>query len=399
MQPPGSPSKLRPKPNPLRNSSHHVSCSGRPPTASDARRSCTGEVSADRSAELPSPPVIAAARSRDGGIATVLRFDGVDDLVQSAAGRAHRRTYRPPSVQPFRQLGDEFAAAAASAAASAASAANSDRRATACCSPNVRILCVAAVLFGTITLVQFVAALAANSMALLADCVCMAVDTLSYVGNIAAECAGEVDAANVTAIRRREWQRVAAAGVSLALLLGFTVYFLVEAVRAIGTEDDGEEVDPYIVLAFAIAGLLFDAASLAAFRCMQRVQPVDGGEETEIVPAIAVGTSSPSVPAVSAMPPKQAAEGLNMVSALLHVLSDSLRSAATLCEAILILGFPNVPSSAFDAWATVAVTTVILIALGGPSVGWANEVWRLACGRGAMGAYAELADLIDHDRG
>jgi Co/Zn/Cd efflux system component len=145
---------------------------------------------------------------------------------------------------------------------------------------------VAAVLFGLITAVQFVAALAANSMALLADCVCMAVDTLSYVGNIVAECAGEVDPADAVAVLRQGRQRVGAAGASLGLLLGFTIYFMAEAlVTIVGGEGDGEDVDPYIVLGFALAGLLFDAVSLAAFRCWHQRTKVAGGGGGQLVGA------------------------------------------------------------------------------------------------------------------
>ena len=41
------------------------------------------------------------------------------------------------------------------------------------CSPNVKTLAIAAFLFAVITLAQFFAAIAANSAALLADCVSM----------------------------------------------------------------------------------------------------------------------------------------------------------------------------------------------------------------------------------
>jgi hypothetical protein len=92
-----------------------------------------------------------------------------------------------------------------------------------------------------------------------------------------------------------------------------------------------------------------------------------------------------------------AAEGLNMGSALLHVLSDSLRSATTLVEAILILSYPEVPSSAFDAWATLAVTATILAALAKPVADWCGEFRRLWCRQGG-GAYSELDDLDGQTR-
>ena len=79
-----------------------------------------------------------------------------------------------------------------------------------------------------------------------------------------------------------------------------------------------------------------------------------------------------------------------MSSALLHVLSDCLRSTTTLIESILIYFNPCTPSYIFDGWATLIVTISILA--GGLSglYKWARQVqaWR----RGGDSALTALTD-------
>ena len=67
------------------------------------------------------------------------------------------------------------------------------------------------------------------------------------------------------------------------------------------------------------------------------------------------------------------AESLNMGSALMHVLSDSLRSITTLIEALLIflLAEEGDGSSAlFDAWATLVVAGLVIVATVPPLGAW-----------------------------
>jgi Co/Zn/Cd efflux system component len=92
-------------------------------------------------------------------------------------------------------------------------------------SGNAKTLIVTAFLFASITSVQYVASLPkfANSLALRADCLSMAVDTCSYLGNLAAECNSNQDS--------KKAMELIVAGISLSVLLGFTVAFFVEAVQ------------------------------------------------------------------------------------------------------------------------------------------------------------------------
>ena len=239
--------------------------------------------------------------------------------------------------------------------------------------PNSKVLLVAMGFFSTITFAQVFAALAANSQALLVDCISMGIDAASYGCNVISEAWPNPDK------RLAERNQLVTAGISFALLIGFTLSFMLEAIDTIrsdgGTDDSccdfgaGEDeclvqnsgcgnytdskeqctqslsadstnkcvwngVDAYIVFAFALFGLLFDLGSLLAFRKWgQSFSVLVGGED---------------------------AEALNMSSALMHVLSDCLRSTTTLVESLLIFADTDIPSYVLDGWATLLVTASIL---------------------------------------
>jgi len=203
------------------------------------------------------------------------------------------------------------------------------------CSPEIKTLAITMFLFGTITAAQTVAALMANSLSLLGDCASMFVDTLSYAGNIMGECL-EADE------RRKIRNQLIASGLSLAVLIGITLWVTSEALeRILHPSDDEDDVNAYIVFGFALAGLLFDLASFAAFYFNQNE---DRNESAE----------------------------LNMNSAFLHVFSDSLRSTTTLAESILIWFF-DFNGSKTDAWASLVVSGLILIGAGSAMVTFVKE--------------------------
>ena len=270
----------------------------------------------------------------------------------------------PHKVRPFEYLEK----VAQRKTAGAPSAKDGALVAAPCCSPNVRILALVALLFGTITSVQFVAALIANSNALLVDCICMAVDTLSFCGNIVGEWiteggwlgggdGGGGDSGSETAgllagggggERSLAIGQLVGSGFSLLALVGFASWFLVKAAFDIADLDEAaDDVNPWIVFGFACAGLVFDASSLVAFRVWGDPANADSGEK------------------------------LNMGSALLHVLADSLRSIVTLVESLLIFRFPDTSSALFDAWATLVVAGLVIAAAVPPFVAWGVA---LCCG-------------------
>ena len=202
-------------------------------------------------------------------------------------------------------------------------------------SGNAKSLILMSALFFAITLAQYVASLPqfANSLALRADCLSMFVDGFSYLGNLAAECNSHPQS--------KRCLEISMSGLSLSILLGFTVYFAIEAINDVllgeapgnGNLDSGK-VDARYVLAFALVGLLVDLLSLMSFWCwaatsntIHGVEINDGG----------VGRleESPKGDAASHYTPGK--RNINMISALVHVGSDLLRSLTTLVEAIVIL--------------------------------------------------------------
>lgn len=193
------------------------------------------------------------------------------------------------------------------------------------CTPNIKVLGLTATLFGVITLAQAVGAHMAQSRCLLADCVSMGVDACTYVGNIVVECQ-----------RGTRWYKpleLMVGGVSLAMLAYFTFVVMPEALATILKPRVGEEeaVNGYIVLSFACLGILFDCASLYAFR-----------KEAE-------GTG----------------EAANLWTALMHVGADLLRSSTTFVSSILMLFF-KVNTSTVDSYAALVVGITIL---GGAALG------------------------------
>lgn len=190
-------------------------------------------------------------------------------------------------------------------------------------SGNVRVLLLTAALFALITLAQIVAALAANSLALLQDSVSMGVDAITYVGNIVVE------------TQRGRYAEVALEVgfglVSIIVLFVFTLLFMLEARTRLTTANDGSSEDdatnPYIVLAFAIWGLVFDLAAMVAFLLNHRKS--SNGKK------------------------------VNMCTAFLHVGADFLRSSTALIASILMLGF-GYNTGHTDAWASLLVGAVIL---------------------------------------
>jgi Co/Zn/Cd efflux system component len=280
------------------------------------------------------------------------------------------------------------------------------QRGQCCCggvlTPNAKVLLALMGFFGAITAAQVFAALASNSAALMADCVSMGVDALSYGANALSEIWPQPDR------RKQQRNQLCTAGVSYALLAYFTSMFLVGAVRTTmdpGAVDhsccdaplagttcvaptsgcanataaastvkggyaankaqciasrSGEGgppeqcvwlgVDPQIVFVFALLGLLFDLFSLLAFRVRAPASTPPSTARGRLythhelcracVRACVQRWGAP----LSSLVAGHDSEALNMSSALMHVLSDCLRSSTTLVMSILIYLNPATPS-------------------------------------------------------
>merc|ERR1711920_883587 len=111
-------------------------------------------------------------------------------------------------------------------------------------------------------------------------------------------------------------------------------------------EDVDDDVNGWITLSFALAGIAFDLACMIEF--------YKSGKRSE------------------------AARSVNMFSALLHVGADFLRSSSTLVMSFLILG-TNFDSGCLDAYTSVLIGATIL---GGAAVGffkWVKMLYTCLC--------------------
>lgn len=195
-------------------------------------------------------------------------------------------------------------------------------------SGNMRVLLVTAMLFLTITIAQTVAADIARSEALLADCGSMAVDALTYFLNIFVEC--------LEGRRGHRAAQLIVPAISIGLLTVLTAMVLQESIStlqtgmdpwATGGEDDGD-FNPWIMLAFALWGFVFDIISMIVFLRNEQ-------------------TSGSSM-------------GVNMMTAFLHVGADFLRAFVTFIAAILIISF-GFNGTVTDAWACFLCSCSILV--------------------------------------
>merc|ERR1712028_19485 len=196
---------------------------------------------------------------------------------------------------------------------------------------NVKALFVMMVMFAAISLAQYFAAAAANSQSLKADVVSMAVDALSYFGNILGE-SSDIPAQRVVL-------QLFFSMVSLVLLNYFNASILADSISimkrannldAEGEGDDAEGVVGKIVIAFAALGLLIDVICLYAYWYYAKQDAIIEFNEM-IKIAEAEGKSVEEAKASITKPE------INMLTALLHVSADLMRSTCTFIEGILLL--------------------------------------------------------------
>lgn len=193
------------------------------------------------------------------------------------------------------------------------------------CTNNITTLLTAFSLFMGVCIAQSVGAVYANSLALLGDAASMGVDSLSFLGNLYAEC-GNHDA------RRQERDRLISSAASVLVLLTVTMVVVVDAINRLmhPVETDARDVNPEIVLGFALLGLSFDIISGVVY-CRNKRTSMEDDDAADI----------------------------NMTSAMLHVASDSLRSVVTLLESLLImLGHANPGQT--DTWSALIVSGIII---------------------------------------
>lgn len=236
-------------------------------------------------------------------------------------------------------------------------------------SGNVKSLMITFLLFTSITSAQVVGALIAGSQALLMDCVSMGVDSITYLVNIYAECNPNM--------KNPKRDRLLASFVSIVVLIVVTATFIKEAIETIqaggGGDDDNVDGDrmAIIVFAFAVVGLIFDIVSLVSYCCLTDTNKKQDKTEPLLDGADVIVSNGDEL--VSATTADARSAKLNMVSALLHVFSDFLRSTTTLVESILLFTW-NIDPVLIDAWSSLIVSGLILIGACGTLFAWIIEV-------------------------
>ena len=285
------------------------------------------------------------------------------------------------------------------------------------CSGQVKTLSVVIALFSLIAFVQFFFALYAHSNALLVDCASMAVDTLTYAGSLWGACAtADGGGAGDGGARRA----LATSCASIVVLYGVTAWGLAGAVRDLLARDLDDDLDAAVVLAFGVFGLVFDAAAVFAFRVF--VDGDDGGAAGESAgdgedrgvmlrtwddDDDGIGDRASGVmlrtwdrgdggdgeaPALA-----RSADDMNMCSAFSHVLADCIRSVTSIALGLAVLLDPRLNGARWDAYATVVISSTILLG----STALAGDWCRLACGlRGAARRRAEAekaVELVDRE--
>jgi len=198
-------------------------------------------------------------------------------------------------------------------------------------SGKMQALALTTLLFSVITSAQTLGAVFAHSEALLADCSAMWVDCMTYVLNLIAEmceCYG---------IHR--WMILTIPLISLSCLLYVTSSVAAEAIKTLSAGDnDDEDVNPYIVLGFAVWCVSFDSISLYTMAKMHF---------------------------------RKERPQINMLAAAAHTSADLARSLTTSIESILIMffGFDSVST---DAWSCLVVSSIIFAGSVFPFWEWAK---------------------------
>lgn len=191
-------------------------------------------------------------------------------------------------------------------------------------------LFVAFISFFVFAVVELLYAFISNSLALLGDAAAMIVDSCTYLGNFVA--------IKLTKKSGVSWLSIAGPFVSAVALTGVMIYVLQDAISEL-VASDNDNVRLSIVLIFGTANLLLDIINLILFYAFP-----------EAYKAILTFTD-PDV--------LEQDGGLNIRSALTHVLADTYRSIAVIVAALTAMYNSNVSSSNADAVAAIAVEVPI----------------------------------------
>jgi Co/Zn/Cd efflux system component len=234
------------------------------------------------------------------------------------------------------------------------------------CTNHAKVLVVALVLFLSTSCAQFGLALLARSDTLLVDCASMFVDSATYAGNLWAVCRDADDPADAAK------GALITSGVSIIVLAAITTWGMAGAVRRIRQKHPPDRVNAEIVLVMGVFGLVFDAATLLAFRAWGGSEEDDDETGIELV-----GTGEEE----DFDDVEKTADAMNMCSALSHVGADTVRSVTSVGLGLLILLRPDLNGARWDAYATLIVTATVLLGSVHLAVEWCHVARGLARSR------------------
>lgn len=194
-------------------------------------------------------------------------------------------------------------------------------------------------------------------------------------------------------------------GISHLLLLGFSISFILEGWEDAHSkcDDDEDEVDAWIVLYFALGGLVFDAITLLSYRIYGTVNAdaaaFDNEDKFEESNEVHEKHSAPNGLRTRGQDDELTCGiNTNMCAAILHVLSDLMRSTTTLIEAIVILSVSGICSVEADGIATLAVCTIIVVGALGATLTWIREVYLYCVSPvGMLKDNDHRANLVNND--
>ena len=242
------------------------------------------------------------------------------------------------------------------------------------CTNHAKVLTVALVLFLSITCAQFGLALLARSNTLLVDCASMLVDSATYAGNLWAVCRETNDPEDAAR------GALVTSGLSILVLAAITAWGLSGAVSDLRRRHPPDRVNAEIVLILGIFGLVFDAATLLAFRAW------GGTEEDNETGIELVGTGEEH----DFEDIEKTAEDMNMCSAFSHVAADTIRSVTSVSLGLLIMLRPDLNGAKWDAYATLVVTATVLLGSVHLAVDWCRVARGLARARRRAEILAKL---------
>jgi Co/Zn/Cd efflux system component len=214
------------------------------------------------------------------------------------------------------------------------------------------VLKVVAALNALITTVQIIFALSISSLALLADGLQMATDTLTYMVSLYAE-SQRMDPKRGKAIE------LGAVGFSVVALISVSTYVVQDAITTIKNPTE-VGVNMYVVLTFACLGLLFDAIEVAMFLSSDKYNEHDLNSGKSKLNEYLLDHDH--APEGNNNVSDSVSDGeLNIKAAFLHVAGDTLRSASNLITSLAVI-VGGADSTRADAYCALVICVTLVVA-------------------------------------